>query len=157
MGPVPIRHGDPGDREWIKETLERDWGGTQLLVHDEEFDCLKLPSLIAGNQDGLLVYRIAECAEIILLQTREPGSGLGSSLVRALVEQLRTLGVSALRVTTTNDNLAALHFYQRRGFRLIRLRPGAVDRARLRKPTIPQVASSGLPIRDELELELRIR
>jgi GNAT superfamily N-acetyltransferase len=129
----------------------------RILVHDEEFDCLNLPSLIAGDQAGLLVYRIAECAEIILLQTRQPGLRLGSGLVHALVEQLRATDISALRVTTTNDNLEALRFYQRRGYRLTGLRPGAVDRARLSKPMIPQVASNGLPIRDELELELRIQ
>jgi GNAT superfamily N-acetyltransferase len=155
-GPVPIRSSGPADRVWIRETLERNWGGTQILIHDEQFDCLKLPSLIAGSQDGLLVYRIAESAEIILLQTREPGSGLGSGLVHALVERLREKGVSTLRVTTTNDNVDALRFYQRRGFRLIDLRLGAVDRARLRKPSIPQVGSNGITICDELELELRI-
>jgi hypothetical protein len=58
-------------------------------------------------------------------------------------------------LVTTNDNLDALRFYQRRGFRLAKLRRGAVDAARSRlKPTIPEVGSFGIPIRDEIVLEL---
>ena len=62
-----------------------------------------------------------------------------------------------LRLTTTNDNLDALRFYQRRGFRLQALRPGAVDAARAYKPTISAVGEHGIPIRDELDLTLQLR
>ncbi|MGD8245715.1 MAG: hypothetical protein PVG25_02965 [Anaerolineae bacterium] len=55
---------------------------------------------------------------------------------------------------TTNDNLAALRFYQRRGFSLVAVHPGAVDQARTLKPEIPAIGHSGIPIRDEIELEL---
>ena len=58
---------------------------------------------------------------------------------------------------TTNDNLDALRFYQRRGFRLAELRPGAVDRARERlKPEIPRTGEHGIPLRDELVLEMAL-
>jgi hypothetical protein len=58
-------------------------------------------------------------------------------------------------VLTTNDNVDALRFYQRRGFRLGALRPGAVDEARrTRKPEIPEIGDHGIPLRDEIELEL---
>ena len=54
---------------------------------------------------------------------------------------------------TTNDNLSALRFYQRRGFRLVKIWPGAVDAARKSlKPTIPQVGQNGIPIHDEIDL-----
>ena len=59
-------------------------------------------------------------------------------------------------MTTTNDNLDALRFYQRRGFRLTELRPGAVDRAREAKPAIPELGGYGIPLRDELDLEREI-
>jgi ribosomal protein S18 acetylase RimI-like enzyme len=55
-------------------------------------------------------------------------------------------------LTTTNDNVDALRFYQRRGFRLAALRPGAVDEARRIKPEIPQVGEHGIPLHDELDL-----
>jgi hypothetical protein len=47
--------------------------------------------------------------------------------------------------------------YQRRGFRLVALRPGAVDRARAElKPSIGDLAANGIPIRDEFDLELEL-
>ena len=45
-----------------------------------------------------------------------------------------------------------LRFYQRRGFRLAELRPGAVDRARQLKPQIPTAGDYGIPLRDEIDL-----
>ena len=67
----------------------------------------------------------------------------------------REHGLRRLWVLTTNDNVDALRFYQRRGFRLSALRPGAVDEARRQlKPEIPELGEYGIPIRDEIELEM---
>jgi len=58
-------------------------------------------------------------------------------------------------VVTTNDNVDALRFYQRRGFRLVALRPGVVTRSRQSiKREIPRTGSYGIELRDELELEM---
>jgi len=51
------------------------------------------------------------------------------------------------------DNLYALRIYQRRGFRLIGLRPGAIERGRTLKPLIPRLGCYDIPIRDEIQLE----
>ena len=60
-------------------------------------------------------------------------------------------------LVTTNDNLEALRFYQRRGFVLSALRAGAMDEARRKlKPRISRVGDFGIPIRDEIELEALI-
>jgi len=59
----------------------------------------------------------------------------------------------SVRVITTNDNLRAIGFYERRGYRVIAVHRGAVDRARAIKPSIPEVSADGTPIRDEIELE----
>jgi ribosomal protein S18 acetylase RimI-like enzyme len=61
-----------------------------------------------------------------------------------------------VHVTTTNDNTRALRFYQRAGFDLTALRPGAVAEARKSKPEIPEVGEDGIPIRDELELTMEL-
>jgi ribosomal protein S18 acetylase RimI-like enzyme len=58
------------------------------------------------------------------------GAGVGRQLLDAVAASARAAGAARLLVMTTNDNLAALRFYQRRGFRLADLRPGAVDEAR---------------------------
>jgi hypothetical protein len=65
-------------------------------------------------------------------------------------------GCARLWVITTNDNVDALRFYQRRGFRLAAVHRGAVDDSRSRlKPEIPVTGAYGIPLRDEIELEKR--
>jgi hypothetical protein len=59
-------------------------------------------------------------------------------------------------LVTSNDNLDAIRFYQRRGLRLVAVHPGAIDQAREIKPAIPLVGHYGIPIRDELEFELSL-
>jgi len=43
--------------------------------------------------------------------------------------------------------------YQRRGYRLVAVHPGAIGASRRVKPAIPDVGRHGIAIRDELELE----
>ncbi|NWG75746.1 MAG: GNAT family N-acetyltransferase [Rubrivivax sp.] len=57
---------------------------------------------------------------------------------------------------TTNDNVNALRFYQKRGFVLAALHREAVAHARQIKPEIPLSGEYGIPIRDELELEMML-
>ena len=59
-------------------------------------------------------------------------------------------------LTTTNDNIDALRFYQRRGFRMSALRPGVIDRSRLHKPEIPRTGDYGIPLRDEIDLACQV-
>lgn len=62
-----------------------------------------------------------------------------------------------LWLVTTNDNVDALRFCQRRGFRLRALRAGAVDESRRTvKPEIPEIGDHQIPIRDEIELAREI-
>jgi DNA-3-methyladenine glycosylase I len=124
-----VRHSTPADRAWIENALERNWGGCTIAVHDEAFECLSLPVLVAGDRDGLLIYSLGELAEIVVLESFRRGAGVGTALVNALVSRVRDARLPAIRVTTTNDNVDALRFYQRRGFHLMELRVGAVDRA----------------------------
>jgi len=61
-------------------------------------------------------------------------------------------GCERIWLVTTNDNLEALRFYQRRGFVLSALRPRAVDEARRKlKPQISTVGEFRIPLRDEID------
>ena len=68
------------------------------------------------------------------------------------LREAKRQGCFQVTLTTTNDNIGALRFYQRRGFRLAALRTGAVDRSRQRKPEIPRTGDFGIPLRDEIDL-----
>jgi GNAT superfamily N-acetyltransferase len=152
---IAIRAKEAGDREWVEAVLERLWGSRIIAVHGRLFDAAALPALIAGDRLGLLTYTVEPpTAEIVTLNALEPRQGIGSALVAALAAELAARGVGEIHLTTTNDNLDALRFYQRRGFRLAALRPGAVDAARHLKPAIPVVGNYGIARHDEIELVL---
>jgi hypothetical protein len=80
--------------------------------------------------------------------------GVGVALLDAMMKLGREKGSGLLRVIVTNDNLNALGFYQRRGFRMIAVHPGAIDTIRALLPGIPSMGANGIPIRDEIELEI---
>jgi GNAT superfamily N-acetyltransferase len=116
------------------------------------------PALIAeenGRLVGVLTYIVRghEC-EVFTLHADPPQRGTGTVLMNAVEDIARGQGCSRLWLITTNDNVDALRFYQRRGFRLAALHKGAVDRSRARlKPEIPEVGAYGIPLRDEIELD----
>jgi ribosomal protein S18 acetylase RimI-like enzyme len=119
----------------------------------ELVDALAHPHLVA-LQDGLagvLTYVPAEDAcEVLTLHAARPRNGAGTALLDAV---RAVAGDRRLWLITTNDNVDALRFYQRRGFRLAKLHPGAVEDARARlKPEIPEIGDHGIPLRDEIEL-----
>ncbi|WFU01687.1 GNAT family N-acetyltransferase [Rhizobium sp. CB3171] len=151
------REPGPQDKDWIVRLLTERWGGTKVVAHGEIFDLLDLPALVVDPERGLATYRIqGNEAELMSLDAVHSGQGVGTALIEALADQLRRQGLSELWVMTTNDNLDALRFYQRRGFELRRVRPGAVDEARRLKPSIPRIADNRIPIRDELDLRLQL-
>ncbi|AVA23541.1 GCN5-related N-acetyltransferase protein [Rhizobium sp. NXC24] len=157
IGLMMTREAGPQDKDWIVKLLTERWGGTKVAAHGEIFDLLDLPALVVDPERGLATYRIqGNEAELMSLDAVHSGQGVGTALIEALADQLRQQSVSALWVMTTNDNLDALRFYQRRGFELRRVRPGAVDEARRLKPSIPGIADNGIPIRDELDLCLQL-
>ncbi len=100
---------------------------------------------------GILAYDVrAQQCELAAIATATGQRGVGTQLVEALKSKVS----GRIWLVTTNDNLDALRFYQRRGFVLAALRPGAVLQARQRlKPTIPETGAYGIPLRDEIELE----
>jgi GNAT superfamily N-acetyltransferase len=158
---MKVRNKEVEDQPWIEKILSERWGGVKVIVHSEIFDASSLPALIAGDKAGLVTFRIhrsgqIKFAELMTLDAVRANQGVGTALIEALISKLQTEMVPILRVATTNDNLNALRFYQRRGFRITRVRPGAVDKSRLIKPSISLIGEYGIPIRDEIELERQI-
>jgi len=142
---------------WLVAEL---WGSEAIAVHGSLFRPADLPGYIAeraGRLVGLLTYDVTgDMLEIVTLNAIERRSGIGTMLIDAAVNAARRKGCREIRLTTTNDNVDALRFYQRRGFRLAELRPGAVDRARREKPEMPRTGDYGIPLRDEIDLVLLV-
>jgi len=123
----------------------------------ELIDATQRPLILAREDAdvlGVLTYDIAgDDCEVLTLHCARRWSGIGTLLLEELIRTAREQGCKRLWVVTTNDNVDALRFYQRREFRLTALRPGAVDESRCTiKPAIPVTGSYGIPLSDELEL-----
>ena len=148
------------NRPQLSELLRREWGTLEIVSRGEVHDLSRCPGVFCLDRDrivGLATYEIsgAEC-ELLTINAFEQVRGIGSRLLEAVIAQARAAGCGRLWLITTNDNLDGIRFYQRRGMRLVALRPGAVDDARKRKPEIPLVGDYGIAIRDELEFELAL-
>lgn len=148
------------DEMWATDFLDSTLAGRLQARRGEIVDVLDGDGLVAENDGrpvGLLTFRPdgPTTIELAALVVVEPGRGIGSALVDALLVEAARRGADRIWAVTTNDNLEALRLYQRRGFRLVALRAGAVDEARATiKPSIGDHAANGIPIRDELELAI---
>ena len=145
------------DRPWLTGFMTERWGvplaagGGRLHRLDD------LPGFAAvsagGAVAGVVTYLIeANACEVVSIDSVVQGEGVGTALLEATCEAAAAAGCRRVRLITTNDNVDALRFYQRRGFALTELRPGAVEESRRMKPQIPPVGAYGIPIRDELVL-----
>lgn len=117
-----------------------------------------LVAIEEAERVGLLTYIVgADACEVLTLHADRQWHGAGSALLHAVAGVALDAGCSRLWLVTTNDNTDALRFYQRRGFRLRALYPGAVDASRRElKPEIPWIGDHGIPLRDEIELDLEL-
>jgi len=151
-----VRRATDDDRRWIADVLRARWGGTQMALRGTLVDALQLDALVAeadGRNVGLVTYRAQPPAvEIVTLDALEQHCGIGTLLMDAVCAAAAEGGAREVILITTNDNLDALRFYQRRGFAIRAVQPGAIARSRELKPSIPATGAYGIPIRDEIEL-----
>jgi len=153
---VEIRQRKPEDERSLEGLVARHH--LQRVARLSELvDPLDHSALVAddnGRIAGLLTYIIGpEKCEILTMHVDSKWLGTGTRLLAAAEEAARAKECDRLVVVTTNDNVDALRFYQRRGFSLAALHKGAVDKSRTRlKPEIPKLGDHGIPLRDELEL-----
>ncbi len=145
------------DREWASGLLSTRWGGTRIVSRGCVHEATRLPGFVAwsrGERAGLLTLHVeARKLEVVTLDSLESGRGIGAALLEAAVCEARRLGCRRLWLVTTNDNVAAIRFYERRGLRIAKVHEGAVAEARRLKPGIPEIGAGGVPIRDEVEME----
>ncbi len=119
-------------------------------------DAASLPAYVAeldGRPVGLVTYAPSgDELEVVTLDALVGSVGVGTALLETLLEQAEAHGCRRVWLITGNDNLGALGFYQRRGFRMVAVHSGAIDRARWFKPGIPGLGAGGIGIHDEVEL-----
>lgn len=149
------------DREEIAAFIERYWRSRIVMSRGRAFYPHQEQGFIErrdGRLVGLLTFHADDTdgMEILTLNATLEGAGIGSSLMISAIEKARRLGCERVWLTTTNDNLRVIGFYQRLGFRMVAINLGVVDEARKVKPQIPLYGDRGVRIQDEIVMELRI-
>jgi ribosomal protein S18 acetylase RimI-like enzyme len=155
LPPVLVREATDTDRAAARELFTRDFGRTKIVAYGEVMDIDQMPALVAvryQDPSGALAYRLHGDALHIVALATDPmwqRSGVGGHLVAEAELIARRLNLRRLVVSTTNDNLPALYFYQRRGYRMTDFVPNSII-----MHTGQEVAGfAGIPVRDEVRLE----
>jgi ribosomal protein S18 acetylase RimI-like enzyme len=148
------------DDEWVVQFIRAQWGSNRMVSCGVLYYPQNLPAFVALYQServGLVTYNItgASC-EIVTINSVRSSLGVGTALIEAVRDFAIKSGCKRLRLITANDNMNALHFYQKRGFALVNIHRNALELSRKLKPEITLVGNDGIPLRDEIELELML-
>ncbi len=157
---IEIRLLRDADREWARGVLEEHWGGAESVSRGRVHQADRLPGFVAdrdGTLIGLLTYHIerGEC-EVVTLNALVERQGVGTALLEAALQAAREARCRRLWLITTNDNTPAIAFYRNRGLTIVAIHRGAIAESRRLKPSIPLTGIGGLPIRDEIEMEIAL-
>ncbi len=153
-----VRAAEDADRPWLAEAVAGAWGSERVVSRGRLTEHpSSLPGLIAerdGRRVGLALLRPEEGElEVVALRSVEQWRGAGTALLEAVKAEARRLGARRAWLVTTNDNVDAARFYQRRGWDWVAFHRDAVTEGRRVKPELPERGAYGIPLRHELEFE----
>ena len=158
--PLTIRPAASGDRPRIVELAEYFWGEVEVECFDRSYRVDALPAYVACDGDeivGLASYAREEGGDtvnLVMLNVlpRWQGRGAARELIAAVTDVARAEGAARVVVATTNDDLPALGLYQRLGFTITEVLVGKL----LEHHGGAEPGFAGIPVRDEIRLELRL-
>ena len=141
----------------LRDFWTKQWGSEFVVAHNEIIRYDEVDGFIYDNWAGVITFKIRgdEC-EITSLDSLNEGKGIGTTLINVVLREAKEKNCRRVFLITTNDNLYALGYYQRRGFELVSIRRNAVNESRKVKPSIPLIGENNIPLRDEIELEILI-
>ncbi len=159
--PFKIRPLTPSDRTWLEAFIIEHWGAKEVIAHNTIYLPATLPGFVVEIENqfvGVITYQIRQTdCELVTVNCTPRLSGIGTALIHAVEEIALEAGCKRCWMVTTNDNLDALRFYQRRGYRLSAIHYGAVSAARNVKPAIPKIGEYGIELQDEIVLEKHLK
>ena len=151
---------DSLNRNLIDAFIKQHWHTTTMIIRGREIDMTKTEGFYfceGENIIGLITYIVYDnILEITSLDSVYENRGIGSKLVEIVIHEAKERKLQKIVLITTNDNINAIRFYQKRGFDMARLFHNALDISRRLKPEIPLIGDHSIPLRHEIEFELQI-
>lgn len=155
--PEPVNE---SNRQKVTDFISEQWHGTDMLIRGKVIDMTKVDGFVIFNDGviiGLVTYLVQDrVVEITSLDSLVSTCGIGTMLLNSVINMSKQNGYKRIQLITTNDNINAIRFYQKRGFELIGINCGAIDREREKKPQIPVIGENGIPLRHEIEYAMEL-
>ncbi len=147
---------EAADAAYVDEQWRRLWG-LPVVSLDREYEPADVEGLVyrddGGAPMGLVTWHLdGDGAEIVTIDAFERGRHVGGRLLNGAEEELRRRGAKRVTIMTTNDNLRAIAFYVRHGYRIVAVHLDAMERVRQLKPEVPKTGHDDLPLQDVIEL-----
>lgn len=151
---------DAKNRNAVNAILKKEWNCPPSVSRGKAIDTTVLQGFISLSENkisGIITYDIenSEC-EIVTLNSYEENKGVGTALINAVHSVAKANKCSRIWLVTTNDDINAIRFYQIKGFEWIALHVNAMDISRKIKPSIPLIGMYHIPVKHELEFEMKL-
>ena len=148
---------DNNNKEAARQLFINRWGPDFIVTKGQKHNFEDLDGFVAIDNDkivGVLTFKKSNNEiEIISLDSFMENIGIGAALLNKIRDFAKHNYIKRLWLITTNDNLNALKFYQKRNWTITAIHYDAVVEARKIKPTIPMTGYYDIPLRHEIELE----
>jgi ribosomal protein S18 acetylase RimI-like enzyme len=154
-----VKKASSQDRGEIKRLVQLFWGEQEQLTFDTTFNVSELPAYVAKKKDKVVGFvSFTELHDDMIVAAlgiipEYQGMGVGRRLVAIVEKEAKRLKKKKVLVSTSNDDLPALAFYQRLGFQIYEVKPNAI--AEKHGKALKGIGN--LPIRDELRLQKTVR
>ncbi len=151
---------DSNYREGVNEILKKEWNCPPSVSRGVALDTTVLPgfiSVVDAKINGVITYNIEgnDC-EIVTLNSLEENKGIGTKLINAVLAVAKEHKCNRVWLITTNDDINAIRFYQKKGLDLVAAYINAMDISRKIKPSIPLIGMDGIALKHELEFEIKM-
>lgn len=146
------------NRQQINDFIRCRWYSKDIVVRGELVNMTLMEGFVIYEEDsiiGLVTFRIKnQEMEIMSLDSLRENQGIGTALINKVIELAKQRTCTRIKLITTNDNINALRFYQKRGFDMVYIYHNALDISRQLKPSIPLLGEYDIPLKHEIEFEL---
>jgi ribosomal protein S18 acetylase RimI-like enzyme len=160
LPPPFVREASDADRPRALDIFNAEFGDRQLVAAGQPVSVEDGQLLVGETEGGIagaLAWRQLDGVFHIIALATDPlwqRSGLGATLLAEAELLAKRQSLTRVLVTITNDNIPALYFYQRRGYRISAvLRDSVASHERNRN----RIGFAEIPIRDEVQLTKDVR